>query len=423
MIHNFLLFLCLMFGVVGCGVGGGGGVELEEFGVELLGGGVGDSLQVRGLAADGRSMVVFRVTPNEGAVVERITVSGQGIWGRVVRSGDDPSSVMPGGVVDHRPVSDSLGSYCYELHSDLHLPEMLESDSLGLLSFEIVVEGGGSVELSRTVSVEVVRQPVVFVHGFNSSGATFAPMVDYLYGSGLFLRESLYSLDYSSSSRSSFESNLGVIPSALDYVLSGLYSRGIVCSRVGLVGHSMGGILSRLYLQGIDYRGDVGHLITICTPHYGSSLADLSMLFGGQLVLDFLGFGAIGDMRRFGSAISNLNSGVSVCDSVPVHVIATTLVSRDFWGVRVLDDAFSGVASVLGIGGGSVGDFLSNSDLIVGLESQLGGVPSAYSSCYDMDWHSSIHSSEGCMRRVLELLGDPAGCDFSFWRGGFSARN
>jgi pimeloyl-ACP methyl ester carboxylesterase len=41
--------------------------------------------------------------------------------------------------------------------------------------------------------------------------------------------------------------------------------------KVILVGHSMGGLVSRAYIQGNGYRGDVERLITLGTPHRGSA--------------------------------------------------------------------------------------------------------------------------------------------------------
>ncbi|NJM08690.1 alpha/beta fold hydrolase [Candidatus Gracilibacteria bacterium] len=41
--------------------------------------------------------------------------------------------------------------------------------------------------------------------------------------------------------------------------------------RVILVGHSMGGLVSRSYIQSKEYRGDVERLITLGTPHRGSA--------------------------------------------------------------------------------------------------------------------------------------------------------
>lgn len=41
--------------------------------------------------------------------------------------------------------------------------------------------------------------------------------------------------------------------------------------RVDLVGHSMGGLVARSYIQGADYQNDVEHLITLGSPHYGAA--------------------------------------------------------------------------------------------------------------------------------------------------------
>jgi pimeloyl-ACP methyl ester carboxylesterase len=48
--------------------------------------------------------------------------------------------------------------------------------------------------------------------------------------------------------------------------------------KVRIVAHSAGGMVARAYLQnalpGVEYRGDVDRLITVATPHLGSSVAD-----------------------------------------------------------------------------------------------------------------------------------------------------
>lgn len=42
-------------------------------------------------------------------------------------------------------------------------------------------------------------------------------------------------------------------------------------SQVDLVGHSMGGLVSRAYVQSSSYADDVAHLITLGSPHYGAA--------------------------------------------------------------------------------------------------------------------------------------------------------
>ena len=42
---------------------------------------------------------------------------------------------------------------------------------------------------------------------------------------------------------------------------------------VDLIGHSMGGVVSRAYIQSDSYDGDVSHLVTLGSPHYGAARA------------------------------------------------------------------------------------------------------------------------------------------------------
>ena len=45
---------------------------------------------------------------------------------------------------------------------------------------------------------------------------------------------------------------------------------------INLVGHSMGGLVSRYYIENLGHDAHVDKLITICTPHWGSGYAQLS---------------------------------------------------------------------------------------------------------------------------------------------------
>lgn len=86
--------------------------------------------------------------------------------------------------------------------------------------------------------------------------------------------------DYSASSsrasnhNHSFSELGGEVKFAIDYV-----KNRTGAAKVQLVGHSMGGIAARHYLQnlhrsGADYAGDVATLVTIGTPHLGSGVAN-----------------------------------------------------------------------------------------------------------------------------------------------------
>lgn len=50
--------------------------------------------------------------------------------------------------------------------------------------------------------------------------------------------------------------------------------------KINLVGHSMGGLISRYYIENLNYDKYVDKLITICTPHWGSKYADTACISG-----------------------------------------------------------------------------------------------------------------------------------------------
>ena len=50
--------------------------------------------------------------------------------------------------------------------------------------------------------------------------------------------------------------------------------------KINLVGHSMGGLVARYYIENLYHDYNVSKLVTICTPHWGSGYADLSNYTG-----------------------------------------------------------------------------------------------------------------------------------------------
>ena len=50
--------------------------------------------------------------------------------------------------------------------------------------------------------------------------------------------------------------------------------------KINIVGHSMGGLVARYYIENLGYDNHVAKLITVCTPHWGTGSADLSNTFG-----------------------------------------------------------------------------------------------------------------------------------------------
>ena len=106
--------------------------------------------------------------------------------------------------------------------------------------------------------------------------------------------------------------------------------------RVILVGHSLGGLAARAYIQGIarnrngaviPYGGDVAALITISTPNQGSVLANLSGRPGAEecVVADTEN---LRDLQPTSSFLAELNSRPWPAGT-PVHSIISNNSGRD----------------------------------------------------------------------------------------------
>jgi pimeloyl-ACP methyl ester carboxylesterase len=136
-----------------------------------------------------------------------------------------------------------------------------------------------------------IKTPVLLVHGLNNdrqvfggsgwtsglSGAVSGPRGFVLLKgkSDLFDASTpVYVLDYSG-----FEGAHGDIPTsaqAVDWAI-GQIKKQTGASKVFIVVHSMGGLLTRVYLEslgGLKYRKDVAGFVTLNTPHMGCEFSD-----------------------------------------------------------------------------------------------------------------------------------------------------
>ena len=145
------------------------------------------------------------------------------------------------------------------------------------------ITAGGSV---RTTTLQLHRAPLVLVHGVWSSSDTWGPDFMRTLSSGGFPEQNVFKADYREASAKSFDptrpGNLGIlaVKGAIGRALTAYRQRGIAVSRVDVVGHSMGGLMTRGVIQQPGYQkpsnynvGTVHRLITIGTPHFGSELA------------------------------------------------------------------------------------------------------------------------------------------------------
>lgn len=267
--------------------------------------------------------------------------------------------------------------------------------------------------------VKYYRPPVVMVHGLWSDATAFNDMYDFLLGSMEYEPYQLYKVDYKSTNDASFSINSNQVPSAVSSLIAG----SPACGKVDVVCHSMGGILTRLYLKNplFTANNDIRRVITCNTPHAGSQMANwlldptqygstvAGMLY--QAGMNCYG-GAVSDLRVDEPIINNVAYGSINGDAV-AHAIQThESVYSTIFSTSV---SYMGLANImaslaLGTCGSAFLDDIFDTpvhDFIVAQESQEGGLVAPFISAFDHQQHVGSVANGEVMGRVLELLQEP----------------
>ncbi|MEA5514916.1 triacylglycerol lipase [Nodularia sp. UHCC 0506] len=114
------------------------------------------------------------------------------------------------------------------------------------------------------------RNPVLLIHGIDDTGAVFNKMVGYLRHLGW----SVYTLDLVPNNG---EVGLDILAQQVaDYVINIFAPE----QPIDLIGFSMGGIVSRYYLQRLGGINRVQRFISISSPHHGTMVAYASQRHG-----------------------------------------------------------------------------------------------------------------------------------------------
>lgn len=275
-----------------------------------------------------------------------------------------------------------------------------------LITIEGVFHPVGDQDSPQRVRYELklVRRPVVLIHGLYHNPRLAwqtAPPEQIGTSSMQQMLESrgfrVFMVDYErtngrpGTAPSRLRDNQRVIwenPGGIREALSTLRSEGIACTQVDVVGHSMGGLLTRAYIRGRPlpeaevatdgahgnvaanqrptaakqaaeswylrpdnyHQGDVRRLITLCTPHAGSDLVRLFVCYGDvcrklspaeqqqatqlfKLIDSVFSFssGAILDQEPESNALQALGA-----TKVAAHAIACTASPDDFANFRAV---------------------------------------------------------------------------------------
>lgn len=379
-----------------------------------------------GLAADGVSKINLLVPvkkSNESPIISITSEDEE--WGTIDFIGQTEFS------------STNYNFYRYSLTAEERLPEALASGSVAELTYKISVSDSDGNSMAAPVTISVIRPAVIFAHGLASNYETFTPMLEYISSMGLYIDEALYALDYFATSIDSYATNINVVPEAINKSRQALKDAGYVNEKFTLVGHSMGGILTRLYIQNeasdYPYSDDILKIITIDTPHSGSQLADFALSLGkddGGALDIFEKMGAIVDLAVESEATKSLNNSDKLAAAnaleIPTHIISAHFgTTMDIAGlIKDKEYIFAVVSYLLNAFEQKYiyGD--DESDIVVPMSSQLGGIEDTWKSnfitTYSNQWHCSVHTTEQAATDIMELFNTESSDNKAFTTDGFA---
>ena len=298
-------------------------------------------------------------------------------------------------------------------------------------TIEIYNQNNPSVNLF-TYPIKIYKAPVLMVHGLWGDVNSFSEMETFLLNSGAYppfafdnsISSLLFRIDYRESNDFSFGYNSQKVPIGINSLLYNARWDDFSVGKVDIVAHSMGGLLTRIYLENIygnQYRNDIHKFITLNTPHSGTQGAN--MLYYWPLLCTTTGLfmaspsigcsDAVKNLRVNSSDIGQLNnSGNLYLNNVPTFAIVTEDQSiNDFTNCSlVINDLLGLLASSNSISNGDKLLYLSNlfnfeySDLIVPASSQQGGI-SKYEYFYNQ-CHLKSPNNIDIKNKVFNLLND-----------------
>ena len=212
-------------------------------------------------------------------VVKVATDSSEATLVEVVRNGSTPYKVFA--TADPNSENkDIYGSFEWFDENDLVVKFRYKHPSQlipGLfINVSVANESTGQTELQ--FRFKTVRPPVLLLHGqgkATNGGAGMENLKTALADAAYTEFESSYIQNPSYDGASSFIYTYPIVGTFINDLLESARSESRVSAgKVDIVGYSMGGLLSRMYLQSDLYIENINKLITINTPHSGSELAN-----------------------------------------------------------------------------------------------------------------------------------------------------
>ena len=254
----------------------------------------------------------------------------------------------------------------------------------------------GITRFCRQLEVELYRPDIILMHGLWSGGDAWTrglirPFVN------LGVSEPEIP-DYSSTNAASFEENRYEPRDAMAKLCAENSLASIRGTQFDYVGHSMGGLLARVYLYRVAPYRTINRLYTMNTPHLGSPLATLLVelrKIPGQIRAIVFSASSLTGRPINDGAIDDLAEGSAALRAIPF----TPVLSHSLAGTGGLSLDEYRETNITIIDAYTILRFFTNftfafdgeHDTIVSSDSQIGGIDSGSFSLFDGE--ESIHTS------------------------------
>lgn len=311
------------------------------------------------------------------------------------------------------------------------------------------VKSNRSPSFEFSEEIKLLRPPVILVHGLWSSSKMWVSTLEKLFSeiSGI----DLLCANYKPTNDSSFETNKKVVREYINKVKGRIKSEKIAVTQADVIGHSMGGLLARIWAGAEASKnkynfqiGDVNKLITLDSSYYGSFLAEAAIkclrrphsTMVDVLVtsMEALGYsltnGAVEDMMIMSEPIEKMNS-------IKIMPLSHT-IAGDYTKIRVVAYVDPDGKTILLIEGIPTNYFdihnllidegygyiiipniqFAGTDVVISVDSQKGGLGSSASSVFDH--HHMDATTQDVVNQVIKLLN--AGVNSKLFESGFPVR-
>ena len=299
-----------------------------------------------------------------------------------------------------------------------------EDKQISERKISVKIKSNRSPDFEFSKEIKLVRPPVILIHGLWSGPEMWDDFSNRLRNILPGIR--IFTVNYRDTNASSFDVNKDEVRDNIYEIRKELRSQGIAMVQADVLGHSMGGLLSRIYAagDGLYYKGyyandknflmgNINELITLDSPHFGSFLADFAIEYIDVLgrvnpeerdkLLEYArdkGFpldeGAIEDMMTLSPKIISLNS---ISTDPPSHAIIGDFGLEFRLRIVMLGSSGEFFEVVLEAGAGTD---VGPSDLVVSTKSQAGGLTPPASSTFEH--HHLNATGEDVVNKTAELF-------------------